>query len=1562
MSCFYEKNDKKYTSELELVEDFFKDNFQLKEGSIYSAEDVQESSLNVIRNISADAEYDADEGKYLVSSEPDKKAKYMTIQELTTQEHPGIFNQIQEIKGDNRLSPEYIEEKRILNHIIKRIDDLHEVPQEFLDRIDKAVKTNTPFPYSTRRFETLKGLDELKGKDHKKIQYLLSNVQEEIRMESHTAKFSKHMYEFIELALSGKSYDDEFEEFYNNIDNREVIGPNYLDANWKESWRIAIDKIVNNIKDKVENIGVPIVNLKLVAEGHLVGIKGEIKLLAIDAEGNVNIFKIKVSKNSFSNWDSGKLSNADWELAMEKQLLSQHVNVDRIQLYIIPIVLSELENPTKLTVDEFENRSTDTLMHESKISRIADKILPRKFYSKYDETSINEIKEKMNKIVPSYELRTEESDDSVENIMEKATKRFEKEGIWKWYNNFEGVEGVKKGWIEESNKEEFENKIQRYVAYLKTLKNRHTNAIRDGIITAKKTNQAFKTSKIMSDNDQIINRLIQPYLNPEWEVLNSIPESIALGIILFRNVKTGVITVFNLSINQLKSKNKETGLSVGDLEMVKVMLFLNEFKDHFFPNSSYTLGNIITLNPREKDPHYNTSLTILNNFKNIMSKAGLSSEVRISERNILGIEDIALLDLTNALDNYVGKESENLGRIMNVFQDRHVSEIEKENLIKVRNDFLEKYPEYKDFTVKPELNFNDPLEVIFALLQVAILSKEGIEPTGDFRDLSKFSLGHSDFKSLLSSIYSKDVEEYDKTGKKIQGIVGGLAWTTPEWVQSKDLRQINGLISTGNSIIGERMVKFNEKMWILTENFYKEIGYNRGKQLVWGETQSIHEEFFLTDENGNVHRDFKTKNPYISDVKNSLKEPYRRYLQKTLLLINSYKLGIAESVIEKLDPTNLSSLMSNEVIAKAITNEEYFEMPLVRREELSRYKNLFTSTGDSFRKLGALKDDFKDLLDTRELSQYDIANADAQKMGFFEMYDVYGTQKKEIKDKMIDENTVEYYEFNLDTIAHRLAFSKIRKQTFDMILPTVSAYMWWIKLMGKRQNLDITKQLEYIVNQVKLAVFDEPLIGDEQATIAKGIAFAKQISTVAMLAFRPALLMKELTIGTMKNILAAGTGLSEDYGVKEMTQAYEKLIRIDKKFTNEFNMIQKMNHLYRIANMDIATVPSKMQHDRHGAARGFGRWMFTTSTAADYYNRLALMLAKMIKDGSYDAHSMDGNKMVYDVKKDKRFSHYLNEREKHKDKDGNYMPKKGDVKYNDQRNLYLLTIQQLNKEYTVVGRKPLTESDLIEKAYTQRERDSIKAQSDLIYGAYDKDSQAQMPNTLLGITFMQFMTFWPSKMKFWFGKPTAEDGSDSAIGKYEHAYRLDENKNKVYLYWDYVEDENGIPRKEEVTYETDEKMWTWNGTPQEGLFYSVMHTMQDIVTGDWENLKNNKLQRGRTLFALGDAVFIVILLGIIKAMIDAMIAENGRDSVPSELLAFLGTVNNKVLNEHMLWDNTFGAIQTEPVFLAWGKRTANNVLGVVTGDKTLSRALGQSVGAFEILKPINNIDFGGGEG
>ena len=58
------------------------------------------------------------------------------------------------------------------------------------------------------------------------------------------------------------------------------------------------------------------------------------------------------------------------------------------------------------------------------------------------------------------------------------------------------------------------------------------------------------------------------------------------------------------------------------------------------------------------------------------------------------------------------------------------------------------------------------------------------------------------------------------------------------------------------------------------------------------------------------------------------------------------------------------------------------------------------------------------------------------------MYDPYYNQKGVIREKMLQERMGSYYEMNLDTIAHKVAFTKIRKQTFDLVLPTINAYIW----------------------------------------------------------------------------------------------------------------------------------------------------------------------------------------------------------------------------------------------------------------------------------------------------------------------------------------------------------------------------------------------------------------------------------------------------------------------------------------------------------------------------------------
>lgn len=288
-----------------------------------------------------------------------------------------------------------------------------------------------------------------------------------------------------------------------------------------------------------------------------------------------------------------------------------------------------------------------------------------------------------------------------------------------------------------------------------------------------------------------------------------------------------------------------------------------------------------------------------------------------------------------------------------------------------------------------------------------------------------------------------------------------------------------------------------------------------------------------------------------------------------------------------------------------------------------------------------------------------------------------------------------------------------------------------MKLMAGKSSDDISTQLKYVSDQIKLSAYGEHIIDPEFKDMTIGQAMIRRVSTAMMLAFRPILMVKELVIGTMKGISLAATQIygKDQFNVKDLTKAYEKLLTIDKKFSQEFNLIDKINAHYRFANMDINTLALKLQADRHGMImRGMSRYMYASNTIPDYYNRLVLFLAKMIHDGSYEAHTNEGGVFKYDPKKDGRFSYYLQNRANHKDGSGNYIPAKSDEKYNTQRRHYLLLIEQLNKEYSILG-ESFTESDMIPKAYSEEERASFKSFTDMAYGYYDKDAQQQVTNT-----------------------------------------------------------------------------------------------------------------------------------------------------------------------------------------------------------------------------------------
>jgi len=102
--------------------------------------------------------------------------------------------------------------------------------------------------------------------------------------------------------------------------------------------------------------------------------------------------------------------------------------------------------------------------------------------------------------------------------------------------------------------------------------------------------------------------------------------------------------------------------------------------------------------------------------------------------------------------------------------------------------------------------------------------------------------------------------------------------------------------------------------------------------------------------------------------------------------------------------------------------------------------------------------------------------------------------------------------------------------------------------------------------------------------------------------------------------------------------------------------------------------------------------------------------------------------------------------------------------------------------------------------------------------------------------------------------------------------------------------------------------------------YSVLGTIKDIVTLNFEDIKHNSEKtygdrNKRVLFALSDGFLIFMLFAMIKAIIDAFRDENGDEGLTGYTLRMASAIDNKILNEYNILNSTFGSINSEPVFM-----------------------------------------------
>ena len=66
---------------------------------------------------------------------------------------------------------------------------------------------------------------------------------------------------------------------------------------------------------------------------------------------------------------------------------------------------------------------------------------------------------------------------------------------------------------------------------------------------------------------------------------------------------------------------------------------------------------------------------------------------------------------------------------------------------------------------------------------------------------------------------------------------------------------------------------------------------------------------------------------------------------------------------------------------------------------------------------------------------------------------------------------------------------------------------------------------------------------------------------------------------------------------------------------------------------------------------------------------------------------------------------------------------------------------------------------------------------------------------------------------------------------------------------------------------------------------------------------------------MGDAVFVLMILGLLSLLYNSLKEEQGRGNLSGELINFMDNVNTRMFREHDLYDSTIGAISPEPIWM-----------------------------------------------
>lgn len=274
-------------------------------------------------------------------------------------------------------------------------------------------------------------------------------------------------------------------------------------------------------------------------------------------------------------------------------------------------------------------------------------------------------------------------------------------------------------------------------------------------------------------------------------------------------------------------------------------------------------------------------------------------------------------------------------------------------------------------------------------------------------------------------------------------------------------------------------------------------------------------------------------------------------------------------------------------------NSSFLEMPLMKRLDLTKWKSLTTKgLRDA---IGKRWEEVKDVVDPRNITETQRTESEEQVTSAYTMYNEFNVSK-ELREKLIAEKGVEYFEVNLDTVMLKYAFSSIRENVMNEVLPLLNSAAMVIKHYAYQTGKynEVKDTIEDFYKQLRISIYGVNPIKGELSEALGVVSKVQKVASIAMITLRPVLMMKELIAGTFKNVSYAWTKVYGDnsFTMKDLSSAYNKVMFSKLQTPMDFTIVDNLNIRYGIANMDINNMVKKSKVDRFGAYKFFSEHLY----------------------------------------------------------------------------------------------------------------------------------------------------------------------------------------------------------------------------------------------------------------------------------------------------------------------------------------------------------------------------------